>query len=66
VSAVVVRRVGDIETTHELAQVGQRRLYQQVPVIIHQYEAVDPDLIRIDRIRKDTKKRLPVNIVFKL
>ena len=48
-AAIIMRGVGDIEVVHEFAEIAQRRLGQDVPMIIHQHKTVQDDAIGMQR-----------------
>ena len=52
-ATIIMRGVGDIEVAHEFAEIAQRGLGQDVPMIIHQHKTVQADAIGIYRMREN-------------
>ncbi|MFZ3090064.1 MAG: hypothetical protein WA240_05495 [Nitrospirota bacterium] len=65
VSSIVVAGIGNIEFAHELGKVGERRFYQQVKVIVHEYVTMEFYSVNIKRLGEELEELTPICVVLK-
>jgi hypothetical protein len=63
VPPVIVAGIGDVEVTHEFAEVALGCLYEQMEVVVHENIAVKFDAIYGERLQKYLEKAFPVVVV---
>ena len=65
VRPVQASSVADVEPLHRLTEIGLWHPQQQVVVIVHQHERVNPDPKSLRQFRRQPKESMPIRVIVK-